>query len=473
MQHIHLKEKHVTNAYFQFIFPFSIVAGSSEKLVNYIQELGFDRFHLNDSEKEEVYYGNFRLNHEQLKNYFLPLTANILFPVTHIEKGFQRFSKNLNQDGELIVKDTSIHFKIHSIDLITCPFDLGFLTIRTEIENGSLSNSIEFADCFRRQNAEILNFAIHVEGSTYYNFIKFIIHRYCPKLVSYLNNDEVLFLENNLYVQSFLSVDGVETVNPVDLYRFGTFCSYDQAQDISTDASNLDYISNVLRNYAYEPFAPATNYLFQQNGMVGITTLKKTDPHMQRFYGFYYYAVLLNLFHKFVLLKIANGYSAIHLEQDQQKLSGLLYELNTFTSNYFYTVYPLTSEGQDIFTLLKKSLGIDRLYANCQDILFSLVKYEDTNVAKKDSMLLLVLTLYTVICGIFSMNLFTHDLQGNIPWHHFKTYNPFEYFAVFIVFSGMSVVAFLSIQGFLQSYQNRKNRKKWVRKTVWSTKDNR
>ena len=110
------------------------------------------------------------------------------------------------------------------------------------------------------------------------------------------------------------------------------------------------------------------------------------------------------------------------------------------------------------------------MYANTKDILFSLVKYEDNNVAKNDSMLLLVLTLYTVICGIFSMNLFTHDLQGNIKLDHFKSYNPFEYFAVFIVFSGIIVVGTLAIKGITQWYQNITNRKKWVRNTVWSSK---
>ncbi|PLS07253.1 hypothetical protein [Neobacillus cucumis] len=473
MQPIALKEKHVSKALFQFIAPFSLKAGASREVITYLEELDFNLFRLSDMESENAYYGNFRLNHSEMETYFLPLTANILFPIAQHEKGFQRYSKQLSLEGDLNLKDTIIPFKIHSIDIVTCPFDLGFLTIRTEIRNSSLSNSIEFANCMRRRNGDTLKFELTIDGDTYQNLLMFLINQFCPDLSKHMNNDKVLFLEKkNMYVQSLLSLNEEETIDTVDLYRFGTLCSYDTAGKPFVNANNMDFISQFIQDYAYDRFAPTTNYIVEQNCFAGITTIVNSCSQTQRFYGFYYYALLLNLFHKLVLLKIASCFSAIHIEQDKEKIESLNYTLNSFTSNYFYTVYPLTFEGQEMFRLLRKSLGIDPLYANTKEILFSIVKYEDNNVAKKDSMLLLVLTIYTVICGIFSMNLFTHDLQGHIKWDHFKTYNPFEYFAVFIVFSGMIVVLTLTIQGLIQGYKNRKKRKKWVRQTVWSSKKN-
>lgn len=474
MQPINLKEKHVSKGLFQFIFPFSLKANASRPVIDYLQELNFTPFRLDDLDSENAYYGGFRLNHKEIENYFLPLTANILFPITQLEKGFQRYSKKFNVDGQLNTEHSTIPFKIHSIDIITCPFGLGFLTLRMEIQTNSFTQSIEFAECLRKIKDETNNFEIDIDGCTYPTIINFIVSRLCPQLPNFINNDDVLFLEKEkMFVQSLLKIESTASIDLVDLYRFGTFCSYDSTGKPYVNANNLEFISHCLHGYTYDRFAPTSNYLFQQNCLIGLTTSEITAHscfQTQRFHGFYYYALLLSLFHKLVLLKIANSYSAIHIEQDKQKIESLLYQLNSFTSNYIYTVYPLTSEGQEIFKLIRKSFRIDQLYANTKDILFSLVKYEDNNVAKNDSMLLLVLTLYTVICGIFSMNLFTHDLQGNLKWDHFKTYNPFEYFAVFIVFSGIVVVGTLAIKGIIQWYQNITNRKKWVRNTVWSSK---
>ena len=476
MPPIELQEKHVSHALFQFIFPFSLKSDISRPMADYLKELDFRLFHLKDSETENAYYGEFRLNHREIDSCFLPLTANILFPIAQHDKGFQRYSKKVSVEGQLNTKRTAIPFKVHSIDIIACPFALAFLTIRVEVQNLSFSQSIEFADRMRRIKGDSHQFDIHLDGMTEQSLINVLVKRFCPHLFTFINNEEVLFLEReNMFVQSLLSLKGGELINPVDLYRFSTFCGYDPAGNPYVNANNLEFITHCLHGCTYERFGPTTNYYVQQNCFVGLTTTDITadsNSQSQRFYGFYYYSLLLTLFHKSVLLKIANSYSAIHIEKDKQEIEHLLYQVNSFMSNYFYTVYPLTSEGQEIFKLIRKELNIDHLYTNTKEILFSLVKYEDNNVAKKDSMLLLVLTLYTVICGIFSMNLFTHDLQGNIKWGHFKSYNPFEYFAVFIVFSGIIVVFTLAVQGLIQQYQNRKSQKKWVKNTIWSSKRN-
>ncbi|MEH7415256.1 hypothetical protein V7266_08255 [Neobacillus drentensis] len=474
MQPINLKEKHISTGIFQSIFPLSLKASASRTVIEYLQEVNFTLFQLDNLDMENAFYGGFRLNHSHIAQYFLPLTANILFPNAQLDKGFQRYSKNINVEGRFIREQAIIPFTIHSIDIIACPFSVAFLSIRTEIRNISFTQAIEFTDFLRKIKGKTPNVEISFDGSAYPSIISFLVNRFCPKLPSFYNNDEVLFLEReNMFVHSLLSTKDSDPIELVDLYRFGNLCGYDSTGKPYVNTNNLEFISKSLHEWTYDRFAPTTNYLIQQDCLVGLTTTEIMSDECsktQRFYGFYYYAVLLSLFHKTVLLKISYSYSVIHIEQDKQKIESLLYQVNSFMSNYFYTFYPITSEGQEIFQLIRKGFGIEQLYANTKEILFSLVKYEDNNVAKKDSLLLLVLTLYTVICGIFSMNLFTHDLQGNIKWDHFKSYNPFEYFAVFIVFSGMIVVFTLAIQGLTQEINNRKNRKKWVRKTVWSSK---
>ena len=70
------------------------------------------------------------------------------FPHSEHQKGLQRYSNNLNLTGYLTTNLISIPFKIHSIDVTLCPYELGFLTIRTEVNtapNMTLSEAIEFA----------------------------------------------------------------------------------------------------------------------------------------------------------------------------------------------------------------------------------------------------------------------------------------------------------------------------------------
>ena len=461
MQHIQLHEKQVSRAHFQFIYPFSQLDGNSQTLIHYLQENGFTRFLLNNDTMCQF----------DLDTSFLALTTNILFPSSEHQKGFQRYTKTLNTIGLLKTKNYKIPFHIHSLDVIICPYNLGFLTIRTDINNCSFSHSVDFVDCLHNLNPHIPRYEIEMEGNVYSTLVTFLFESLLPQLHNFFNNDKVSFLETDtMFVQSLIWIDS-DKIDPVDLYRSGTLCGLNTNGQPFVDANNLDYIYNYLKGNCYNRFAPTTNYMFQEHSLSCISIESNTEPSLltSQFYGFIYYAVVTNLFHKVVLLKIAGIYSSINLEQDKKEKEKLLYMINSFTSNYFFTIYPVHAMGKDFFTQLRKCFSIDALYTNTKDILFSLVKAEENKVAKKDSLLLLILTLYTVICGIFSMNLFTHDLIGKIKWSHFKSYNPFEYLAVFIVFSGIIVVGTLGIQGLYQGYQDRRNKKKWVQ-SLLSTK---
>ena len=143
-----IEEKDVATAIFQFIFPFSFKAGYEQNMFPFLQKtisvlFGFD--HLYD---ENTYYGEFKVSHQNMEAYYLSFTNKILFPHSEHQKGLQRYSKDLNLTGYLTTNLISIPFKIHSIDVTLCPYELGFLTIRTEVNtapNMTLSEAIEFA----------------------------------------------------------------------------------------------------------------------------------------------------------------------------------------------------------------------------------------------------------------------------------------------------------------------------------------
>ncbi|WP_223587849.1 hypothetical protein [Neobacillus bataviensis] len=438
-----IKEKQVSQAFFQFILPFSWKAVTIRNFILFLQKNQFTPYRLKELHNETAYYGGYQVLHSDMEAFFHPITSQFLFPSSGHEKGFQRYTKDINVESLLTINHQKIPFQIHSIDLILCPYELGFITVRTEIKDTSLSNAIDFANHFNRKDYEDL----------------------LPDLRHFVNLDSPPpFLEpDKMHIQSLLHFADGESIDEVDVFRSVTLCG--------ENVGNHEYITNYVKDHSYSRWAPNTYICVNENCFSCLTnsSTPKLMAVAKRFYGENYYLHLINLFNKLVFVKIAQNYSTIRIEKDYNEIEKLIYFINSFTSNFFFIEYPTNLEGQELFKLFKRAYNIDSLYLNTKETLFSLFKYEENSVTKKDSMLLLVLTLYTVICGIFSMNLFTKDLEGKIDWSHFKSYNPFEYFAVFIVFSGIIVVAILGFQSLYQVIQERKNKKQWDEQAVISS----
>ncbi|MGQ0418442.1 hypothetical protein ACT4UL_29415, partial [Bacillus sp. HC-TM] len=128
-----IEEKDVATAIFQFIFPFSFKTGYEQNMFPFLQKNDFRPFRLDHLDDENTYYGEFKVSHQNMEAYYLSFTNKILFPHSEHQKGLQRYSKDLNLTGHLTTNLISIPFKIHSIDVTLCPYELGFLTIRTEV----------------------------------------------------------------------------------------------------------------------------------------------------------------------------------------------------------------------------------------------------------------------------------------------------------------------------------------------------
>ncbi|MGZ4161109.1 MAG: hypothetical protein ACXVNF_10005 [Neobacillus sp.] len=487
MERIELKEKTVSTAIFQFLFPFFIKDACDQNIFSFLKKNHFTAFRLGHIEDETAYYGKYQVSHRDLEAFFPPLTNKILFPLSDQQKGFQRFSKALKLNGILTTEHLHQLFLIHSIDITLCPFQLGFLTIRTEIacsENLSFSHALEFAACFRElgsKKSKQKKLQIEMDGRITTQLEKLLFEDLVPDLTDFIDKEHlqgacfksIPFIEQErMYVQSLLAFKEEEPIEIVDVYRSANLCGLTQAGKPYVTANNLGYIQQCFKQHGYDRLTPNTYYYVEENCFSCITN-EHTDIKNElakQLFGEFYYLLLLTLFQKFVFYKIANDYSKINIEQDSTEIENLIYKINSFTSNYLFFIFPAQSQGKDFLNLFRNSFSIDFLYNETKETLFSLFKYEENTVTKRDSFLLLILTMYTVICGIFSMNLFTDDLKGKIKWHHMRAYNPFEYFAVFVAFSGLIVSIILGIQSLIQGVKDRKNKKKWVHQTVLSSK---
>ncbi|MCM3764287.1 hypothetical protein [Neobacillus niacini] len=417
-------ETQVSKALFQFFLPFTYKADSELQLRKSLENHQFTSFQLNDLEQEDKYYGGFTISHRNLESFFLPMTNKILFPSSGKDKGYHRYSKKLSDESAIAINDSMIPFQIHSVDVILCPYELGIVTIRIELNDLALADAITFTggDATRIHLGHESKATILYEEKNVL-FVIELVRNIVPGWDQFIKGSDTAEFDSKIYLLSFLSVKN----------------------DIKTQ-------------YHYDDY-----------GLACISS-QDTDQLTSHFYGRYYYALLTNLYHRLFFLKLLQDYADINIEGDKKAIRQLIYTMNSFTSNYYFVTIPRDSGGAELFNGFKQAFHIDSLYQCSKEILTSLFHYQQNTATKRDSFLLLILTLYTVICGIFSMNLFTHDLEGNIHWERLAYYNPFEYLAVFIVFSGMIIVMYLAISSLIQGWQDKKLRKKWIDKAVISPK---
>ncbi|CRK80819.1 hypothetical protein [Neobacillus massiliamazoniensis] len=489
MQEINIKEKNVEVALFQFILPFSFYHESEQHIFHFLQKHHFKHFQLDHEEDENSYYGQYHVSHRCMRDFYLPFTKTILFPDSEYEKGIQRYSKPLNIKGNFTTDHIHIPFQIHSIDITLCPFELGFLTIRTEVNNTSLSDAIEFAARFRviePRNKQDLHTQIEWEGKIEKKIKHFIFDTLFYGLEDFfgMKNLENTYFETfpffedaRMYVQSLISLEENMTIDSVDVYRSISLSGLTPDGSPYVSANNLPYIDNYLMEHGFHRWAPHTFFTMEEHSFGCLTNQNKSvvSQLASKVYGEYYYGLLLNLFHKIVLLKVTHSFAKLYLEQDTKKMEKLIYSINSFTANYYFTEIASQSQGREIYNILRTTFNIELLYKDAKQTLYSLFKYQENANSKKDSLLLLILTLYSVIGQMFGMSFVISDFDGKIKWSHIMTYNPVEYFALFVLISGVCVSVFLGLQNVYQWIRDIKNRDAWVQFTVLSSikkKDN-
>jgi hypothetical protein len=111
--------------------------------------------------------------------------------------------------------------------------------------------------------------------------------------------------------------------------------------------------------------------------------------------------------------------------------------------------------------MVKDRFKIETLYKEVKNTMDSLYQNQEKLASKRHNSLLLILTTYTVISGIYGMNLVIEDWKGSISWSKLANYSVFEYISLVVALSGIavgSVLAAIAIMRLLKDYlQKRKS----------------
>ncbi|WP_409290591.1 hypothetical protein [Peribacillus sp. SCS-37] len=469
-----IQEAAVEEAVFHFVFPFTIKRESQYPLKDYLDREGFLPYILENEDLQGAYYGDYRVLHRNLEHYFLPFTAKIFFPAEQKEKGFQRYSKKAGVRAVLRTGHAAIGFQVLSLDVFICPFSVGFITFRIQLEEeASLTEALEFASAFRvleRRTSADKETVIEFEGRNFPEVERFLFKELLQDITSYFHREntngayfETLtnFTDERMYVQGILSLKEKETLGNENLFRAGKLYGLDRDGKADVGASDPEYISDYVKAHVYRRWSPNTFYTTDEGVFCCITNEQgdKRRAIGSQMLGEYYYALLFNLFHKIVLLRLSDDYSKVELERDIKKVEKLIRSITHFSSNYFFQESNGQVQGKEIFKRLRRVLETEEMYEDVRETLASLFRYQESFGDKRNNYLLMILTIYTVISGIYGMNQVIEDLKGNIKWGKMLHYSIFQYIALVVTLSGIAVGATLGFYS-IKNWITEKKRKR-------------
>lgn len=466
-------------ALLQFIFPFSIKKGVALPLIQQLQDDGFTRFFLDNKEIQNAYYGeDYCVSHERMERTYLPFAAHLLFPSKEDTDTFRRFSKVNNMNCILETQHQSVFFKILSTDIFICPFQLGFMTIRVQLEGDSIpfSVALDFADRFRTLENTFARddyTYIHYGDQTFEMVENFVFRQLVGGLESYLDQAEnngayfetlPFFVDDRMHVQAFYEFESDDSFDEISVnlrFRASQLDGLDQNGEPYTSASDPAYIANYCHEHSYNRWGPDTYYMMNEQTFCCLTRAERpvAVSLANQMYGQYYYGLLFNIFHKIVLLKLSNMHARLRIHHDNDEIDNLIYSINKFSAKFYFLELVAQSQGREIFQQMRKIYGNDALFDEVKETLTDLFQYQDKFQSKRRDSLLMILTVFTVVSGIYGMNQVIEDLDGTIEWSKMASYSPFEYLALFVTMSGILISIVLTLRALFSELRRRYRKK--------------
>ena len=135
--------------------------------------------------------------------------------------------------------------------------------------------------------------------------------------------------------------------------------------------------------------------------------------------------------------------------------------ISEFSSNYYLPEINSSTSGKEITKIIQSVFENDKLFRDVNNTLSTLFQRQDKMEGKQINFLLQILTIYTVISGIYGMNLVIEDLGGNIDWSKFLSFSFFEWLVVFVTATGIIlsfVMGFFFVKRWLSEKQSKKRK---------------
>lgn len=475
-----VEKLNMIRSHMTFILPFGFDQMKRRQTIESLEANGYTYFHIDEEAKyERAMYGHgIEVVGKELEQYFYPYIEHKLFPGSHERKGFHRYSAPILKGHIMQLRNERYDFYIRSIDIILGPFGIAFLALRIEMEEASadLCDVLDFIQHFRAIEPnlkESKGAMIHIPESGQ----KFSIHDYlfehlCPFIKETVLHDKKLkghfgslpyFEDERMFVSSFLITETGATISEEQLYRIGNLNgrSPDGAPFISS--TNPDYIRRSLAESLHDRWAPHLFMIATEHGfsVVSNRPADELKNELSQFMGTHYYNLLLHYFYKIMLLRVSFEYSEIDWKKDEYYVRSLIQLINVFSSSYYFKEVSTRSEGKELAEMFRSTFLIDPLFNEVSKTLQELYKSQENSQAGRLNMLLFILTIFTVISGIYGMNLVIPDWEAPSGWKEYPSYTVFEWISLITAVTGIGLSAYLILSTFGRMYLRRRRRNKF------------
>ncbi|WP_057911952.1 hypothetical protein [Peribacillus muralis] len=460
----------------QFLFPFTLEGNKIETFVGKLLENHFVFLNLRDMDQQNQFYGNHQVSHRNLEKYFMPYIEPILFPANLKEKeGLRRFTKKLDIDCTFESPFLNTSFIINSIDIFICPFHIGMMNLRITLpENLSYDDVLYFGDTFRILEPiadDEQKTKVGCRKNQYEQVKDFIFNELLPPMEEYMDEEQTdstyfgslpFFIDERMYVISYIALPEHRDISKEDLFRASELNGYDSDGEPYIGATNPAYIDKYYQKRVYDRWGEETFYV---TSLYHFACLTKAKGKLERqlaseMYGQNFYSILLSFYYKIVLLKLVHEHSQIDIEKDQSDTEQLIFMITEFTAKYLFTEVNSTASGKELFKITDDTFRIGPLYNEVKETLSYLYKNQDKLSGKSSNYLLQILTIYTVVSGIFGMNLYIEDWKKKLPWKAYMDYTLYEWVAVFVTTSGLAITSILGFFFLKKWLHEKKSRKK-------------
>ena len=232
-------------------------------------------------------------------------------------------------------------------------------------------------------------------------------------------------------------------------------------------ANNPEYIHRYLSQHLHDRWAPNSYTIVTEHAYITATNLlpKEMSRELSQYMGTHYYNFILHYFYKIMFLRISYEYSEINWEKDDEYVKSLIKFITLFSSWYYFKEVSTRSEGKELSKMFSQSFNIDNVFKEVNNTLQELYKSQENDATNRMNMLFSSLTVFTVVSGIYGMNLVIEDWKSPMSWNEFPRYTFLEWVSLITAVIGIGLSIYLTITTFgkiiLSKLRKRKS-KTWM-----------
>ena len=468
----------IHHSHMSFTLPLRYDSMRKDDLVRTLKKNDYSFFQIDESLNESnVNEDEIPVNGKELKQYFLPYIEDKLFPASLHENGFHRFTKSIMKRFEYKLRNTNIPFVIQSVNIILGPFNISFLTVKVQLDSPrtELADVLDFMHHFRAVEPQLAEeqgmIIVCPENGSHLSVRHLLFECLCPSLEKFILHDDKpndyfgtlpYFEDERMYATAFLFSQQDSHITDDQLYRMGALDGRLPNGELFISATNPDYIKRSLNQSLHDRWAPNTYTVTTEHAFITVTNClpKNMSRELSQYMSTHYYNFILHYFYKIMLLRVSFEYSQIEWEKDEEYVKSLIKFITLFSAGYYSQEVSTRSEGKELSRMFRQAFNIDCLYKEVNTTLHELYKSQENHASEKMNMLLFILTIFTVISGIYGMNLVIEDWESPSGWREISSYTFFEWISLVTALSGIGLSAYLVVATFGKMMMSKLRRKK-------------